>query len=380
MKINISKESLLDGLLRVGKAISGKSTLPALSGVFLEGRNNKLLIRGTDIDISIETVVEAEILNAGYLLVDYKVFLEVIRKLPNDLIVIDSDEETGVNIICKKSHFTLTTMDHSDFPVLGGINANELKRIKVSQSDFKTMISKVYFAASIDDSRPILKGILLEVKNKKLTLVGLDGYRLSMASIYIDSDEDISSVADTKHLLEVSKLLGQTGIVEIGFTSNNILLKTNNTITLCRLLEGNYVDYNSIAGPFVNEYKYKLDINKNEFLSAIDRAVLLSKGNDGKNLIKLKVNEESEILNICSRSVVGKSTEDININNSTGFTQAFEIAFNAIYLTDVLKSIDNEDVTLYFTSNNSPCIIRGKDVSNDSETFLVLPVRLNLVK
>lgn len=380
MKINISKENLLEGLSRVGRAISGKSTISALAGVFLEGKGNRLIIRGSDTDISIETFVEAEILVDGYLLLDYKVFIEVIRKLPNDLISINSEEGPEVSIICKKSHFNLITMDHTEYPKFNGLNNKDIKILKVPQSDLKSLVNKVYFAASLDDSKPILKGTLIEIKNKKLNLVALDGYRLSIASIYTEVDFELSVVPDTKHLLEVSKLLGQTGIVQIGFTSNNILFKTDNTVTLCRLLEGRYVDYKGILSPFINEYKYNFEINRNQLLSAIDRAILLSKGKDGRNLIKLKVNEESDVLNIGSRSSVGKSTEDIIISNAIGFKETFEIAFNAAYINDVLRNIHDEDITFNFNTSNSPCIIRGKNVSKEVETFLVLPVRLNLVK
>lgn len=379
MKINVSKDTLLEGLLRVGKAISGKSNLSALSGVFIEGKGDKLIIRGSDTDISIETFVQADVLIEGYLLIDYKVFLEVIRKLPNDLILIDSEDGPEVSIICKKSHFNLITMDHTEYPQINGLNKKILV-FNVPQSDFKSLVNKVYFAASIDDTRPILKGTLIEIKNKKLNLVALDGFRLSIASVNADVDFEVSVVPDTKHLLEVSKLLGQTGIVQIGFTDNHILFKTDNTVTLCRLLEGSFVDYKAIVGPFVSEYTNKLDINRNELLAAIDRAILLSKGKDGRNLIKLKVNENSDNLNIGSRSTVGKSTEDITISNAEGFKEPFEIAFNAVYLNDVLKNIYDEDITLYFNTSNSPCIIRGKDVDKELETFLILPVRLNLVK
>lgn len=384
MKINISKDILLEGLSKVGKAISGKSLIQSLSGVYLESKGDKVIFRGSDTDISIETVVGAEVLMEGSLLLDYKLFSEIIRRLPNDSITIDSEEGAEVSINCKKSHFKLLTMDHTEYPKFPELDDEKTVSIKVPQSDFKETINKVYYAASLDDTRPILKGTLIEIKDRKLTLVALDGYRVSYSSFNahdgIDLNLDISVVPDTKHLVEISKLLGQVGILEIGFTDNNILFKMDNTTIICRLLEGKFINYVSVIGPFMDEYKYKFDINRNEIINALDRATLLSKGKDGRNLVKIKINKDSDTLNIVSRSTLGNSTEEVVITNSEGFTEEFEIAFNSTYLNDIFKHIDNEDITFYLTSDVNPCIIRDKSVSKELETFLVLPVRLNLVK
>lgn len=380
MKINISKDNLLEGLSKVGKAISGKSLIQSLSGVYLESKGDKVIFRGSDTDISIETVVGAEVLIEGSLLLDYKLFSEIIRRLPNDSISIDSEEGAEVSINCKKSNFKLLTMDHAEYPQFPKLDDEKTISVKIPQSDFKEIINKVYFAASLDDTRPILKGTLIEIKDRKLNLAALDGYRVSTSSLNIDIDVEVSVVPDTKHLVEVSKLLGQVGVVEIGFTDNNILFKMDNTTTLCRLLEGKFVNYVSIIGPFMDEYKYKFDINRNEIINALDRATLLSKGKDGRNLIKIKIEKDSDTLNIVSRSTLGNSTEEVIINDSEGFTEEFEIAFNSTYLNDIFKHIDNEDLTFYLNSNINPCIIRGKGVSKELETFLVLPVRLALAK
>lgn len=379
MKFEISKENLLEGL-KVGKSINGKSPLEALNGVYIEAAGDKIIFRGSDVDISIETSVVADVYVEGKLLVDYKIFSNIARKLPNDCITIDSGEGPEVNIICKKSHFKLIAMDCNEYPKFPKLDDEKTVSIKIPQSDLREAINKVYFAASLDDTRPILKGTLIEIENNKLNLAAMDGYRVSTASLYVDADKKVSAIPDTKHLVEVSRLLGSTGIVEIGFTDNKILFKMDNTTTICRLLEGSYVNYRSIISPFMDECKYKFDINRNEIISALERATLLSKGKDGRNLIKFKINENSETLNIVSRSTMGNSTEEVVITDSEGFTETFEIAFNSTYLSDILKHLGNEELTFYLNSNVNPCIIRGKGVSKDFETFLVLPVRINLAQ
>lgn len=377
MKLNISKESLLQALSKVGRAINGKTTLPSSVGVYIECKDNKVIFRGMDTDIAVQTFIDQdiEILLEGQLLVDYKLFTEVIRRLPNDMIYI-SQEGALIDINCKKSSFNLLAMDATEYPSFPNIEDNN--SINVNQGELKELINKVYFSAAIDETRPILKGTLIEVKNKQLRLVTLDGYRLSLAGINIESDIDISVVPDTKHLVEVSRMLGQAGEVELIFSNNNILFRIDNTITICRLLEGSYINYRSLLGQSVTEHRYTFSINKNEFHSALERAILLSKGKDGKNLIRLEIDNNKLIIN--SKSTMGNSKEELIINDAIGFTEKFEIAFNSAYIIDILKNNNYENVNFYLTSNVNPCIIRGQNVLKDKETFLVLPVRLNMVK
>ncbi|MDU2121919.1 MAG: DNA polymerase III subunit beta [Clostridium celatum] len=375
MNINISKENLLDSLIKVGKGITGKSTNMALSGVYIIAEGKNIIFRGTDIDISIETSVEAEVLIGGSLLVDYKMLLEIVRKLPNDLVSIDSEEGEEVTINCKKSNFKILTMDYKEYPNFPKLKDENTTSILVNQSILKELISSVSYAASQDDTRPILKGILIELIGNKLNLVALDGYRLAISSnIITSSSKDTSAVIDCKHFIEISKLLNQKGAVEIGITSNNILFKVDETTIICRLLEGKFINYNSLIS---NENKFKFDIDRLAFLSALDRAILVNKG-DGQNLIKLTIDKNGEKLNISSRSQVGNSSEEINISNVEGLSEEFKIGFNSKYLLDILKNNYNDEICMSGISELQPCIIRGKDISKDIETHLVLPVRIVL--
>ena len=375
MKINVSKENLLEGLLKVGKGITGKSNNMALSGVCIKAEGNTITFRGTDIDISIETSSEAEVLIDGSLLVDYKMLLEIVRRLPNDLVIIDNEEGGEVTINCKKSSFKIVTMDINEYPKFPELKDDKTTSLIIAQSALKELITNVHYAASQDDTRPILKGILLELIGSKLNLVALDGYRLAVSSDNITSAiKDITVVMDSKHFIEVSKLLNQKGDVEIGITDNNILFKIDETTIICRLLEGQFINYRSLI---TNENKFKFDVNRLEFLSALDRAILVNKG-DGQNLIKLTIDNNREKLNISSRSKVGNSTEEINISNVEGLDEEFKIGFNSKYLLDILKNNSNDEICMHGTSEVQPCIIRGKDIPNEIETHLVLPVRIVL--
>lgn len=374
MNIIVSKENIINSLNKVGKAITSKPSLPILNSVFMEAKNNKLVLRGTDTDISVETEIPVEVLNEGKLLVDYKIFNEIIRKLPNEKITLTS-AGSEVDIICKKSKFSVVLRDASEYPEFPKVDDKSTISIKLKQADLRELINKVYFSASTDDARPILKGVFIEVQNSRFTLTTMDGYRLSTASIKIDKDMLATAVADSKHMIEISKLLDNSGEVEIGFTENKILCQIGNTTTICRLLEGKYMNYQSLINQFGNNDK-QFNVNRNELLLAIERANLLSKNDKGKNLVKFVI---KDTLTIVSRSNVGNSTEELEINNSAGFTETFEIAFNSLFINDILRNLINEDLTFYMSSNDKPCIIRGKGVSEEEETFLVLPVRINLI-
>lgn len=160
MNIKISKENLLTGLTKVGKAVTGKSTNPILQGVYMECSGNSLIFRGTDNDISVETKVEAEVLASDSMVVDYKIFIEVVRKLPNSMINLEKEGQE-VNISCEKSNITILTLDENNYPNFPKIDEKSVY-IKIPQTILKELILGVSFAAAQDETRPILQGILFE--------------------------------------------------------------------------------------------------------------------------------------------------------------------------------------------------------------------------
>lgn len=368
MNIKIERDQLIQGLTIVGKAISNKSSLSALQGVYLETFGEKVLLRGTDIDISVETLVDAEIISPGTMLVDFKIINEVIRKLPNNTVSIDNDGETPqVEITCQKSKFTIVTMNSDEYPKFPTLETS-IVSFNITNNTLRELITSTIYAVAQDDSRPILKGILLEVKSKTLTLVGLDGYRMSVKSEYIDLDTDFSVVIDAKHLAEIAKLLPSAGEIKVEISKNHVLFGINQTQIICRLFEGQYVNYKQLIND--NE-KFSIDIIGEDLYQALERATLVSKATS--NHVVLNFDYKKETVVISSSSNMGKSKEEISVSIN-GLTEDFQIAFNVKYLLDVFKNSTEEEFTLHLNSNVNPCIIRGK--GNDQETFLVLPIRL----
>ena len=364
MNIICSKQKLQEGISIVTKAITGKTTMPVLEGIYIQANKEGLTLIGSDMDVSIETKVEADVIKEGSIVIDSKIFSEIIRKLPNSDVKIEISENDLIQITCEKSVFNLVFMNATDYPALPSIN--EDLNVEVPQNLLKNMIKGTSFAIALDEARPILQGILFEVKNRELNLVALDGYRLAVRSELLDVDDNIEVVIPGKTLNEVSKILEDNDdIVKITFTNNHILFNVNNTKIISRLLDGKFVNYVSLLP---QEYKLLVNVKKQDLQQGIERASLMAKDGNS-NLIRLDVQEDTLV--ITSNSQLGKVREEVNINLQGDGVQ---IAFNSRYLLDVLKNMEEEDVVVEMTSSVSPCVIRGKNSNNAK--YLVLPVRL----
>lgn len=359
-----NKQKLQDGISISQKAITGKSTMPILEGIYINATKEGITLIGSDIDVCIETKVEANVLEEGKVVIDSKIFGEIIRKLPNADVKIEIIENDTVQINCEKSVFNVVYMNADEFPSLPTISVD--KEISVPQGILKNMIKGTSFAIAQDETRPILQGILFEIKNRKLNLVALDGYRLAIKTEYLDSDFDIEVVIPGKTLNEVSKILEDIdSAVNITFTNNHILFDLGETKIISRLLDGKYVNYNSLLP---QEHKLLINVNRQELQNGIERASLMAKEGNS-NLIKLDIQEDSVI--ITSNSQLGKVREEVSANLQG---EGIQIAFNSRYMLDVLKNMEDDTVNLEMTSSVSPCVIKGKDT--DAYKYLVLPVRL----
>ena len=313
MIIICNKQKLQDGISICQKAITGKSTMPILEGIYINA-----------------TKVDADVLEEGKVVIDSKIFGEIIRKLPNSDVRIEIIQDDTVQITCEKSVFNVVFMNADEFPSIPKLDI--AKELKVSQSILKNMIKSTSFAIAQDETRPILQGILFEVKEKKLNLVALDGYRMAIKTEYLD---------------------------------NHILFDLGETKIISRLLEGKYVNYLSLLP---QEHKLLINVNRQELQNGIERASLMAKEGNS-NLVKLEMNEESII--ITSNSQLGKVREEVTANMQG---DPIQIAFNSRYIIDVLKNMEDDNVQIEMTSSVSPCVIKGKEA--ESYKYLVLPVRL----
>lgn len=362
MWFTCKKDILQEGINIVARAASNKTTYPILEGILVKAIDGKVVLTATDLDVGIETTIDASVIEQGSIVINSKLFLDLIRKLPNEEITLKVSDK-NVNISCKNSEFNIIGNSSEDFPALPLINENTMYEIQ--EDILKNMIRQTIFAVAQDETRPVFTGILFEVKEDVLSFVALDGYRLSIKKEYMKDATDINAVIPGKALNEISKILDIKGEkVKITFTPNHILFNLGATKVISRLLEGDFINYRQIIP---DEYRLRALVNKGELLQSIERASLLAR--EGKtNLIRFDIKDNSII--ITSNSQLGNVYEKVDIESEG---DDVKIAFNAKYFLDALRIIEADNIILEFSTSVSPCIVKKCD--DEDFIYLVLPVR-----
>lgn len=317
-------------------------------------------------ELGIETKIEGDIIQKGIIAVDAKVFSEIVRKLPDNDVTIESNSSYQISIICEKAHFHISGKSGEDFSYLPYIEKTDF--ISLSQFTLKEVIRQTIFSIADNDNNKLMTGELFEVHSNELKVVSLDGHRISIRKIELkDSYPDRKVVVPGKSLQEISKILsGETeDEVRIFFTNNHIVFEFDTTTVVSRLIEGEYFKINQMLS---SDYETRFVINKKELLNCIDRATLLVKEGDKKPIIFRITNENMEI-NINSQ--LGSMKEDIDIEKEG---KDILIGFNPKFLIDALRVIDDENVTIYMVNPKAPCYIRDEE---QKYIYLILPVNFN---
>lgn len=363
MKITCNNQELSKAVQTVSKSITNRTTMPILECVLLKASNNELSLTGNDMELGIKTKIKAKVEKEGTVAVDAKMFSDIVRKLPNGEVTIENDKNNLIKITCTNSEFTLSAQAGDEFPELPSIEKKE--GISLNKLMIKKMIKETIFSVALEETKPILTGELFEIKDNTLKLVSCDGFRISYRKTNItnDNNKDIKIVIPGKTLGEISKIIeDEDENIEIYLNDNNILFDLGDTQVVSRLLEGNYFDYKQ---SFTSDYETKVTLDKNNLLKSIERAALIAKVNK-KHHIKLDIKEDK--INISSNTDIGSAFEEV-VAEVKG--NNLVIGFNPKYLIDVLKNIEDDKITLQFTSPLSPCII-----ANDNYKYLIMAVRL----
>ncbi len=365
MNFKCSQRNLTDAINIVQKAVSTKSTQPILKGILIEAKDGKVKLVGNDLNIGIETYLEAEVIEEGSIVVLSRLFGDIIRKLPNQEITV-ATEENNITIKCFNSEFNIVGQNSMEFPELPSIDDSNCYML--NNHLLRNMIRQTIFATSQDETRPILTGSLIEIENKQISFVSVDGYRLALRTAYIDTDQVNKAVVPSKTLSELGKIISNIDSdcdIKISITDKHILFSLDSIKIVSRLLEGEFIKYSQII-PKENKTFFK--VNTHDLLNSIERASLVAR--EGKNnSIKFTINDD--LLTIKSNVEVGSVEEKVNISLEG---DDLEIGFNPKYIIDALKVIDSEEIIIELTSNVSPCILKPSD--NENYTYLLLPVRM----
>ena len=366
MKLICSKQNLLYGVNIVSKAVPTRTTMAILECILIDASANEIKLTANDIALGIETKIEGQIEERGIIALDAKIFSEIVRKLPDSDVTIETDSNFKTTITCEKAKFNIVGKSGDDFSYIPFIERNE--SVHISQFTLKEVIRQTIFSIADNDNNKLMTGELFEINENELKVVSLDGHRISIRKIQLKENyEHKKVVVPGKTLQEVSKILpgNADSEVDIYITENHIVFEFDNTTVVSRLIEGEYFKIEQMLS---SDYETKVKINKRELLDCIDRATLLVKEGDKKPII-MNVTDDSVQLKI--NSFIGSMDEEIDVKKDG---KDILIGFNPKFFIDALRVIDDEEVTLYMVNPKAPCFIKDDD---ETYIYLILPVNFN---
>lgn len=368
MKIICSKSNLVKGVSIVSKAVPSKTTMPILECILIDATLDVIKLTANDMELGIQTEIEGDIVSHGMIAIDARIFSEIVRKLPDSDVVIETNDKLQTTITCEKAKFDISGKSGEDFTYLPVIEKGKI--ITLSQFTLKEVIRQTIFSIADNESNKLMTGELFEINQNMLRVVSLDGHRISIRKIELKQDYDHQKiVVPGKTLIEISKILsGETDReVCMYFTNNHIVFEFDHTIVVSRLIEGEYFRIDQMLS---SDYETKVRINKKELLNCIDRATLLVKEGDKKPII---INIGDEVMELKIKSQLGSMNEEILITKEG---KDLLIGFNPKFLIDALRVIEDEEVDLYLMNAKAPCFIKD---NAESYIYLILPVNFNAI-
>ena len=366
MRIICKKSNLVKGVSIVSKAVPSKTTMPILECILIDATTDVIKLTANDMELGIETTIDGIIDSRGIIALNAKIFSEIVRKLPDNDVVIETESDNQAIITCEKAKFNIAAQSGDDFSYLPAIEREDF--ITISEFTLKEVVRQTIFSIADNDTNKMMTGELFEIDNDVLRVVSLDGHRISIRKIELkDAYQPRKVIVPGKTLQEISKIIGgeADAEVEISFTKNHIVFEFDRTLVVSRLIEGEYFRIDQMLS---SDYETRVHVNKKELLDCIDRATLLIKEGDKKPII-IDIKNESMELKI--KSQIG-SMDELIFCTKDG--KDLMIVFNPKFLIDALRVIEDEEVDLYFMNAKAPCFIKDE---NQSYIYLILPVNFN---
>lgn len=365
MKFTVNTKEMNEAISVVTRAMPIHSTLPILDGVYIYAGASFLFLKCSDLSLQIETEIPAIVEEEGCAVLPGRLCVDLMRKFKGESIEFETN---GNSLILRSGRVksSLQVIAAEEYPEM--VRVRDEFSAEISQLTLKSMIHQTKFAVSLDESKPILGGIYLKfTEDKNLTMVALDGFRLAMRNEKISNcTGEKSVIIPYRTLNEIFSILdSEDKTIKLVFSSTHIKLEIGSTKLISRLLDGEYVNYQSILPKL---FTTKVSINVKELADSAERALLMAK--EGKSNM-IKFNFEGNAVNITANSEKGSINDEVEINL---VGKGIEIAFNAKYILDVTKEIEDETVYLNMNTSVTPCVITP--IEGDKYYYMVLPVRL----
>lgn len=363
MKAIILRQNLMEAINVVQKAVMSKSSNPILEGIFLSADENLKLI-GNSFDLGIEYTIEADVKEKGSIVINSRMFGEIVRKLPDAPVSIEVVTGNKVKIECLNSYFEIKGLDSESFPLPQVYEA--VTSFTIAQATLKELIRQTIFAVGSDENRKIMTGALIEAQDGEIRIVTLDGFRMAVCNTVIKEDVKFKVVIPGKNMNEILRILDTTDeAIQISLTGNMASFEFKNCRIASSVLDGEFMNYKSYIP---TQFETVVKVKTKELIESLERASLIT--NDVKRYpVKLSITEDN--LLVYSTTDLGSSKEQVSILNEGDNLQ---IGFNPKYIIDALKVISDETIKISFNSSIGPCIITSVD--HDNYLFLILPVRI----
>nr|WP_202887052.1 DNA polymerase III subunit beta [Cohnella zeiphila] len=374
--MTISRNELNEAVQHVSKAVAARTTIPILSGIKIDAVEHGVTLTASDTDISIQSFIPTEMQDrrivtvhrGGSVVLPAKFFVEIIRKLPNEEVLLEVGERFQTSITSGAIDIQLVGLDPEEFPILPILEEDRV--FSISGDQLKSMIRQTVFAVTTNESTPILTGVLWSLQDGVFKFVATDRHRLATCSIRSDVGEELkfsNVVISGKTLGELSKIIpDQDELVDIVVADNQVLFKLGNVLFYTRMLDGTFPDTTRIIP---TSFRTELILSTKALSEAIDRAYLLSR-EEKTNIVRLSTTESGGIEISSSSSELGRVQEQLTVTELKG--DPLRIAFNSKYMLDVLKVVDSEKLFIGFTGAMSPIIIKPEQ---EDSLHLILPYR-----
>lgn len=364
MNIKCNAQALVNAVGNVQHAVSGKSTLPALEGILIKASGSSLFLAGYDLDMGITTTIEADVKEPGEIVLTAKLFGDIVRRLPDDSISIETDEKFNTTIRSGLSEFTIIGISAIEYPEIPSVTDGI--GLTVSQNILKSMIRQTLYAVAQTDNRPVHTGTLFEIENDVLRLVSVDGSRLAMRCESIKSSENLHFVVPGKTLGEVLKLLSdEDKPICLAVGRRHIVLEIGGYAVISRLLDGEFLPYRKAIPQQVST---TIRVKTRDMINAVERASLVI--NDKIKSPLLCEFKENRIKVSCTTPM--GSAFDVIDAGIEGNEE--EMGFNSRFLLEALKNTETDEIRIELSGSLSPMKILPS--TGESFLFLVLPVRL----
>jgi len=363
LRISCSKDELVAGLSVVSRAVSTRTSVQILSGILLEARGSELQLAATDMELSLRATVAAQVEGDGAIVLPGRTLVDIARLLPSDEVSVEhKPTESVVHVVSGSASYTLNAFNPEDFPRLPATDS--VAMFTVDREALLETISRVGRAASKDESRPVLTGILVQFTADKLVMAATDSYRLAVKETALaGSAAELEAIVPGRALTELARLATGDGDVEIGVHENQVLFAADGVWLTTRRIDGQFPNYRQLLP---EAFEHELTLPRSELLDVVRRAAVMIQRSTP---LQLRF-AEGELTVIARTHEVGESTESMPV----GFTgDTLEIGFNADFLRDGLESMTGDDVRFKLISPLRPAVLQGE---SDDFTYLVMPIRL----